>query len=128
MKHYCFMDNVTTPTKNGLTAYRNRFRKDFKGKLVPFAACVDYKPTNPRDIDDMPALGSKMRGGILIGYHLHAGGKWSGDYVVLDIEQLEEAERISDVKPRRIKEIIIKDLGGDNPTQKFHFSNQNRPG
>ena len=42
----------------------------------------------------MPALGSEMRGGILIGYHLHAGGKWSGDYVVLDIEQLEEAERL----------------------------------
>ena len=42
--------------------------------------------------------------------------QWSGDYVVLDIEQLEEAERISDVKPRRIKEIIIKDLGGDDPT------------
>ena len=30
MRHYCFMDNVVSPTKNGLTAYRNRFKKDFK--------------------------------------------------------------------------------------------------
>ena len=74
MKHYCFVDNVTSPTKNGLTAYRNRFSQDFKGILVPFGACVDFKPSSPADLDQLPKLGSKLLSGIFVGYHLHSGG------------------------------------------------------
>ena len=114
MKHYCFMDNVVTPQKNGLTAYENRFGNAFKAMRIPFGACVDFKPTTPADIENLPAFGEKTRTGIFIGYKLKSGGIFTGDYIVIDTEQLEQAERISDVHPRRIKEVVLRNIHGSN--------------
>ena len=42
--------------------------------------------------------------GRFVGYHRHAGGHWSGDYLVTDLEELNEAEAARDVHVKRIKE------------------------
>ncbi len=38
-----------------------------------------------------------------MGYHVPPGGKWNGDYRVLDIEACAKAESSNDVKPFRVK-------------------------
>ena len=57
--------------------------------------------------------GSKLRKfdprtkkGIFMGYHVPPGGRWKGDYRVLDFEICEKAESSNDVTPFRVKEIF----------------------
>jgi hypothetical protein len=107
MACYCFLRNVADKLQDGFTAYQNRYHRKFKGKLVPFGAAVSYKPSSPKDLDRLPKFGDKTLPGLFVGYHLHAGGSWSGDYLVVDLEELGEAEAARDVHIKRIKELDI---------------------
>ena len=50
-----------------------------------------------------------MLEGIFLGYHQIAGGGWSGDLLVVDVEALEEADAFHGLYPKRIKgeEVIL---------------------
>ena len=59
------------------------------------------------------ASGSKLRKfdprtkkGIFMGYHVPPGGRWKGDFRVLDLEVCEKAESFNDVRFFRVKEIF----------------------
>ena len=58
-----------------------------------------YKPTSPSDESKVHKFGNKLLQGIFLGYDQEAGGAWSGDYLILDAEELQGAARISDVYP-----------------------------
>ena len=34
-------------------------------------------------------MGPKTRPGLFVGYHQHSGGRWSGDYLVMDVKSLD---------------------------------------
>ncbi len=53
-------------------------------------------------------MGSKTIRGVLIGYHVPAGGLWSGDYLVADLApfRLDCDVHRSKVKVHRIKEVV----------------------
>ena len=70
----------------------------FKGKLIPFGAYRDYKPSLPKDQDRLHKLGDNTLPFISVWYHLHAGGRWSGDYLVVDLSGLNEAASARDVQ------------------------------
>ena len=54
-------------------------------------------------------LGDKTREGIFVGYHCHPGGKWSGDYLVIDAQDMRHADSIRSYHARRIKDIVAPD-------------------
>ena len=66
----------------------------------------------------MHKFGSKVLPGIFIGYHQKHGGTWSGDMLVADWEQIENAENSRDIYVKRFdaKEIFPIQLSG-----KFRF-------
>jgi hypothetical protein len=97
MACYCFLRNATDILQDGFTAFQNRYHRKFKGKLIPFGAAVGYKPNSPKDLDRLQKFGDKTLLGLFVGYHLHAGGHWSGEYLVVDLEELGEAEAARDV-------------------------------
>ena len=43
----------------------------------------------------------------MFGYHINPGGKWSGDYYVLDLKVIQENHDARYIKARRSGEIII---------------------
>mgnify|MGYP003320934909 CR=1 FL=1 len=45
-------------------------------------------PSSKQEVDMMQKFGPKTRPGIFAGYHSFNGGKWSGDYLVVDAEAL----------------------------------------
>jgi hypothetical protein len=97
------------------TSYKLRFNEDFRGPIYPFGALVDYKPSSDKDKSRVHKFGKSTLEGIFLGYHQHAGGGWSGDLLVADVDALEGADDTSDIYTKRIKaeEVIpIQGKGG----------------
>ena len=113
---YCFLRNVTDVQKDGLTPYQSKFLRQFKGDKIPFGAEVENRPSAPKGQDRLHKYGSKTLSGIFVGYDQKAGGDWSGDYLVADWEEIEQAECAREVHVQRIKEINKVMLDG-----KFRF-------
>ena len=40
---------------------------------------------------------------------VRTGGNWTGDYFIIDAEEIDNAENASDVNLRRVKEIVVPD-------------------
>ena len=103
------MRNVKDPADKGFTPYQLCHTGEFKGRLVPFGAMVQYKPSAKREVGAIKKFDSRMVPGIFIGYHLHAGGRWSGDYLVLDAEAYRKRMEGANIPIHRIKEIHLGD-------------------
>ena len=86
MRAYCYNRNISDVVLDGKTPYELRFEQPFGGKLLPFGCSVEYKPESERETNKLHKFGSKLRPGIFMGHHSHNGGKWSGDYYVVDAE------------------------------------------
>ena len=69
-----------------LSPFQKRFGADFKGKIIPFGAYITHMPSSDKKLAELSKYGSKQLPAIFIGYHLHAGGRWSGDYLVVDAD------------------------------------------
>jgi hypothetical protein len=102
--------------KDGFTPYKSKFHKDFKGDKIPFGAELEYRPSAPRDRERLHKYGNKTLSGVVIGYDQKARGDWSGDYLVVDWEELEQAEHAREVHIKRVKEVNKLTLNG-----KFRF-------
>ncbi len=81
------MHNVTSVCAGETSPYERRFGEPFAvKKLYPFETKIFYKIT----LEDANAKGRKFERkaaeGILVGYVVHPGGKWTNDYRVLDLE------------------------------------------
>ena len=116
MTCYCFLRGVTDVMKDGYTPYKSKFLKDFKGDKIPFGAELEYRPSAPNDRLRLHKYGDKTLQGIFIGYDQRAGGDWSGDYLVVDWEEREQADNAREVHVKRVKEINKLTLKG-----KFRF-------
>ena len=106
--------------------------KDVLGNLLKdqssrFGSLVEYYPITAKDQSRIQQFGKKVLPGLFLGYALYAGGIWTGDVLVADIEELETMDA-SEIYSKRLnaKEVIfpkkmffpiadgrIKLLGGD---------------
>ena len=48
----------------------------------------------------------KAVAGIFLGYHLQPGGKWSGDYVVVELSELRTNRHFKNASLQRVKEVV----------------------
>ena len=94
MAAFCFLRNVHDILPCGKTAYELRYGEPFNCPIIPFGSSILYKPSRPKDIDEMPKMGSKLLEGIFLGYVQQSGGGWSGDVDVLDAIELTNAQLI----------------------------------
>ena len=79
-----------------------RFGTKFPGPLIPFGAAVDYKPSSEQDKRRLHEFGPSVLAGIFMGYSQQNGGGWSNDLLILDQEDISEAESVKDVYLKRI--------------------------
>ena len=89
--------------QNGKNAWESRFKTKFTGPIIPFGAEIIYKPIGKTDTAKLHKFGSKMLPGIFVGYAIQEGGYWSGDLIIVDKEDLEKADLITEVHPKRFK-------------------------
>jgi hypothetical protein len=105
---FCFLNNVTTKAKDGFTSYESKFLTKYKGPPIPMGAEITYVPSAPTDEERLATFGYQTRSGIFIGYDQQAGGAWSEDLLVVDWDELEQAEHCSEVHIKRVagKEVV----------------------
>ncbi|MCP4194819.1 MAG: hypothetical protein GY768_29810, partial [Planctomycetaceae bacterium] len=105
MRHFCIANNLTRPVRDGCTAWQLRQGSEFPGQLLPFGCLVDFKPTTKRIIDGQEKFAPKSVPGLFVGYFMLPGGRWSGDYLVIELKAMAEATNEKYVGIQRIKEI-----------------------
>ena len=106
MRAYCYNRNVSGVVEGGKTPYEHRFGEPFPGTCRPFVCRVEYLPESERETKKVQKCGSKLRPGIFMGHHSHNGGKWSGDYYVVDAEAFIGAPETQRAYVHRVKEIL----------------------
>jgi len=107
MMTFCYLRNIHDLNAEGTTAYEKRFGMPFAGPILPFGIGVRYKPSRPKEVDELKW--TKVKRGVFVGYVLNAGGGWTGDIDILDAVELSNAQLHSEVTCRRInsKEIDV---------------------
>jgi len=115
---FCFLRNVVDILLSGHTAYFGRFGVDYTGPTIPFGAEIEYQPSSQKDIKRLHSMAHKTLPGIFLGYVQHAGGGWSGDVNVLDWEELDKADYVSQCNIRRFK---AEEVHAVKPGGKFIF-------
>ena len=106
MQGYCILRNVRDVVRDGKTPYELRHGDKFRGVILPFGTGIEYKPSSDREVSMLQKFGPKTRKGILVGYHLHNGGRWSGDYLVVDSHALKTSSSTETAYAHRVKEIV----------------------
>ena len=100
---------------DGRTPYEKRFGEPFGGPIIPFGAECNYQPITAKDKQRLHAMGLKELSGIFVGYDTRVGGGWSSDLLVIDREELGNAENASDVYIKRFeaREVKTPKINGD---------------
>ena len=87
MRHFEASWNFTE--KRGLPApWKTRYGEDFEGTLIPFGALVTFHPIYGGHRRKQP-FATRSVPGMFVGYHFRADGSWSGDYLVLPLDDLQ---------------------------------------
>ena len=105
---YCFLRNVHDVVENDKTPYELRHGTSFKGKKLPFGCLVSYKPNSKREVEQIQKFGSRTKEGIFAGYHLQSGGRWSGDYLIVDVDAYSASPDHRHVYVHRVEEFTIQ--------------------
>ena len=72
-----FIDQSQTP-------WFRRHSSFFDGQILPFGCGVYFKPAPTKY--DISKAAPRMNFGVFLGYRLHPGGKWNGEYYVADLD------------------------------------------
>jgi hypothetical protein len=119
VRHFCFTNNFSA---KGDSPYNKRFDKNFHGMSIPFGALVDFRRSNTRD--PVGKFTPKAVAGIFLGYHLQPGGKWSGDYIVVELQELKAQRHYKHASIQRVKE-AAKPCEFAFPLKKGYEANRN---
>ena len=104
MACYCFLKAVVDILDDDKTAFERRCGSSFSGPLTPFGAEITYLPITDKDKSRLHQFGSKVISGIFLGYEQQDGGGWSGDLLVLDWGEIENASHFNDIHIKRFKQ------------------------
>jgi hypothetical protein len=76
--------NITCDVDDGTSPWYLRFKEHFKGKSIPFGCGVWFLPA-PTKYKNPKAFPARSLG-IFLGYRLHPGGRWNGEYLVAELD------------------------------------------
>ena len=105
-KCFCFLRNACDPAtdKSTITPYQLRHLAEFKGKIIPFGALIHYTPSSERELALLGKFTSRTLQGIFLWYHLNSGGRWSGDYLVVDAAAYQNIFEGARIPVHRVKD------------------------
>ena len=94
-------------------AGRTIFTKD----ICPFATECQYKPANKDYKNRQHEVDEKLRHGIIGGYEVHNGGKWTKNMLIIDWEALAEFTHPRKIEPTAIhrSNVIIQTYANGMP-------------
>ena len=102
--HYCFLENTRIVDSRGIplpdgSPYRvANGGEECKALRIPFGCEVIFKPS-PTKVSDVPG---KWEGsgsaGVIAGYKMRPGYKWSGEYLVWSLKELSDVKLFSGIK------------------------------
>jgi len=113
---FCNLYNFTIKTRDDCTPYELRHGVSFPGLLIPFGALVSFYPAGPR-AKQLAKFEARQVDGIFIGYHMHSGGKWSGDYFVVSREDFTTVANERDIHVQRLKEVTPATVAPGQPVR-----------
>ena len=85
----CFVDNYNFThfnTKKGTNGHVERHGAKFSRKPLQYGCKIRYLPHAEREVELREKIDPSPRDGIFVGYRSHSGGKWAGQYEVIDCE------------------------------------------
>ena len=93
-----------------MVPYQARFNEDCKAKLVRFVQEVEYYPADPTDLNKPDKFGEQFEKAVFMGYKQskRTGGKWSGDYLVLDLDDITKAKSYKQLTLTTVKGSELK--------------------
>eukprot|EP00959_Pyramimonas_sp_CCMP1952_P093430 1955426-Pyramimonas_sp.AAC.1 len=93
MQAWCCGRNFSTRPCHGVAAtlfactdfspHEVHFGASFNGHLVPYGIRIFWECLKPDLNNSAAKFDETIRAGLFMGYHLHSGGRWSGDYLVI---------------------------------------------
>ena len=90
------------------TPYFLKFGEHFPGEIPIFGQMVNYLVDPKRkDHEVHQKFVPKTRKAIFVGYRFAPGGKWKGEYFVVDWNRMKTAESLKDVPIYRVKEMTV---------------------
>ena len=114
---WSFQTNITArarwPGEKKASAYERRHSERCRAELIPFGAMVEFMKT-PFPQNKPAPFSEKATVGLMVGYEVHPGGRWAGDYHVVEYEPLRANPDITFRQMRRhihrIKEVwMVRD-------------------
>ena len=92
-KHFCMASNIEIV--DGDSPWNLRHGKgQFKGLRLPFGCLVDFKPMKTRE-QESAKFDPKAVPGIFLGYKMHPGGTWRGEYVVAELHEFDDMDDVN---------------------------------
>ena len=87
VEHFAFSRNIRIT--NDVSAYDSRHGEGhFQGEQIPFGASLFFVPLpHVKKKKGNAKFSDNCRPGVMMGYVLHPGGKWTGRYLVADLKE-----------------------------------------
>ena len=77
---YCHLDNIRRDSTTGASPWHKRFGQHFQGKQFVFGQGVWFRPGKTNET--LPHANTRLIFGVFLGYRLHPGCMWCGEYLV----------------------------------------------
>lgn len=77
---------VHADAKTGTASWVERRSWELQGRTLPCGCNIRCLPGTEREVETREKIDPSLRGGIVAGYRLHTGGKWTDPYQVIDFE------------------------------------------
>lgn len=104
---FCFLRNAINVMHHCRAPYFRRFGIDFKGHRTPFGAEIGDMCTEGTKCVRDHSLSAKVHMGLLLGYGIRPGGRWSGDYLIADTSTMDNGDLVFNVRALRVNSIIM---------------------
>jgi hypothetical protein len=95
-KFFCFACNIDD--SQGPSPWDRRHGSQLEGLRCPFGALVDFLPPKPV-LERLPKFGPRGTPGIFLGYYIHPGGHFRGEYLCITLDDLASARHTPDGIP-----------------------------
>ena len=91
----------------------------FGWESLHFGSGIRYLPHAERDVELREKIDPSLRDGIFVGYRSHSGGKWAGQYEVIDCDAYAKIAAGSRRKAyvHAVSEVYIPGSAGDDQEQ-----------
>ena len=81
---YTFLESIGCDDDQEESSYKKHTGQDFDGIALPYGCGVFFKPAPTKYA--LSKAAPRMQYGVLLGYRLAPGGRWSGEYIVADLD------------------------------------------